>query len=257
MLLGFCEDYKRVVINARHELVLIRARNDNNCVVLSSDRHEPKIDLHKVQWRMPHVYLNEINKLRLLCTLESGQFLSMAFHSWDLYEFPLLQSTTAHTWAVKATTQLEKPRYVIFALQTGRRNVRTKDASLFDECDLSNVKLFLNSEFYPYDDMHLDFTKNRYAVLYDMYTRFCRAFYALDWDDDGAMLTMSKFLHCGPLVVIDCSRQNEAVKSATVDVRIEFDCRRNVPPETTASCLILHDRVVEYNPLTSVVRRVV
>ncbi|RLU23488.1 hypothetical protein DMN91_003693 [Ooceraea biroi] len=132
-LLGFCEDYRCVVINARHELVLIRARNDNNCVVLSSDRHEPKIDLHKVQWRMPHVYLNEINKLRLLRTLESGQFLSMAFHSWNLYKFPLLQSTTAHTWAVKAATQLEKPRYVIFALQTGRRNVTTKDASLFDE----------------------------------------------------------------------------------------------------------------------------
>ncbi|RLU21814.1 hypothetical protein DMN91_006190, partial [Ooceraea biroi] len=201
-------------------------------------------DLHKVQWRMPHVYLNEINKLRLLRTLESGRFLSMAFHSWDLYEFPLLQSTTAHSWAIKAATQLEKPRYVIFALQIGRRNAATKDASLFDACDLSNVKLFLNSTFYPYDDMHLDFAKNRYAILYDMYARFRRAYYALDRDDDGAVLMMNKFLHCGPLVVLDCARQNETVKSATVDVRIEFDCRRNVPPETTAYCLILHDRVV-------------
>ncbi|RLU23493.1 hypothetical protein DMN91_003698 [Ooceraea biroi] len=257
MLLGFCEDYRRVVINARHELVLIRARNDNNCVVLSGDRHEARIDLHKVQWRMPHVYLNEINKLRLLRTLESGRFLSMAFHSWDLYEFPLLQSTTAHSWAVKAATQLEKPCYVIFALKTGRRNAATRDASLFDACDLSNVKLFLNSTFYPYDDMHLDFAKNRYAILYDMYARFRRAYYALDREDDGMVLTMNKFLHCGPLVVLDCSRQNETVKSATVDVRIEFDCRRNIPPETTAYCLILHDRVVEYNPLTSLVRRVV
>ncbi|EZA51130.1 hypothetical protein X777_10439 [Ooceraea biroi] len=240
--MGFCEDYRRVVINARHELVLIRARNDNNCIVLSGDRHGARIDLHKVQWRMPHVYLNEINKLRLLRTLESGRFLSMAFHSWDLYEFPLLQSTTAHSWAVKAATQLEKPR---------------KDASLFDACDLSNVKLFLNSTFYPYDNMHLDFAKNRYALLYDMYARFRRAYYALDRNDDGAVLTMNKFLHCGPFVVLDCSRQNETVKSATVDVGIEFDCRRNVPPETTAYCLILHDRVVEYIPLTSVVRRVV
>jgi len=30
MLLGFCEDYRRIVINARHELILIRSRNDNN-----------------------------------------------------------------------------------------------------------------------------------------------------------------------------------------------------------------------------------
>jgi len=33
MLLGFWEDYKHVMINARHELILIRARSDNNCIV--------------------------------------------------------------------------------------------------------------------------------------------------------------------------------------------------------------------------------
>ena len=32
MLLDFCEDYKRVLINARHELILIPARNDYNCL---------------------------------------------------------------------------------------------------------------------------------------------------------------------------------------------------------------------------------
>jgi len=40
--MGFFEDYKRA-INARHELILIRARNDNNCVMgnpaLARDRH--------------------------------------------------------------------------------------------------------------------------------------------------------------------------------------------------------------------------
>jgi len=33
ILLGFSEDYKRMVINARHELILIRARNDNICLM--------------------------------------------------------------------------------------------------------------------------------------------------------------------------------------------------------------------------------
>ncbi|XP_036149074.1 uncharacterized protein LOC118647742 [Monomorium pharaonis] len=83
MLLGFCEDYKRVVINARHELILIRARNDNNCLV-GDPAQEPEIELFKVQWRMPHVLLNERNKLSMLRALESGRYLSMAFRSWDL-----------------------------------------------------------------------------------------------------------------------------------------------------------------------------
>ncbi|RLU19984.1 hypothetical protein DMN91_008543 [Ooceraea biroi] len=117
-VVGFCEDYKRVVINARHELILIRSCNDNNSL-LGDSALEPKIELLKIQWRMPHVLLNEVNKLSMLRALESERYLSMTFRSWDLYEFPLVQSTTKHSWTVKAATQLEKPRYVIFALQTG------------------------------------------------------------------------------------------------------------------------------------------
>ncbi|XP_070154777.1 uncharacterized protein [Polyergus mexicanus] len=254
VLLGFCEDYKRVVINARHELILIRARNDNNCVI-SRETQEPKIVLLKIQWRMPHIVLNDVNKLRLLRTLDSGRYLSVAFRSWDLYEFPLLQSTTKHSWAVKAATQLEKPRYVIFALQSGKKNVLSEEPSLFDDCKLTNVKLYLNSDFYPYDDMNLDFDKHKIAVLYDMYSKFRKTYYGCE--NDETLLNLDKFLIHGPLVVIDCSRQNESIKSATVDVRIEFDCKENIPSNTTAYCLIIHDRVVEYNPLTNVVRRIV
>ncbi|KYQ50956.1 hypothetical protein ALC60_09948 [Trachymyrmex zeteki] len=172
----------------------------------------------------------------------------------DLYEYPLLQSTTKHSGAVKTATQLEKPRYVIFALQTGRKNIMSRDASLFDDCNLSNVKLYLNSEFYPYDNLNLDFGKKRYAVLFDMYTRFRKAYYGIDCFE--TLLNVLSFIEKGPFAVIDCSRQNESVKSATVDVRIEFDCKENVPASATAYCLIIHDRVIEYSPLSNVVRKI-
>ncbi|XP_070167753.1 uncharacterized protein [Polyergus mexicanus] len=253
MLLGFCEDYRRVVINARHELILIRSRNDNNCLI-GNLVLEPVIDIFKIQWRMPHVVLNEINKLSMLRALESGQYLSMGFRSWDLYEFPLLQRTTKHSWPIKTATQLEKPRYVVFVLQTGRKNVMSEDTSRFDDCKLTNVKLYLNSECYPYDDMNLDFDKNRWSILYDTYQRFCKNYYGYEYLEPS--LTVTQFLQNGPFVIIDCSRQNESVKSATVDVRLEFECKENVPPNTTAYCLIIHDRVIQYNPLTNVVRKI-
>ncbi|XP_071629480.1 uncharacterized protein [Temnothorax longispinosus] len=185
-----------------------------------------KITLLKVQWRMSHVALNDVTKLSLLRPLESGRFLSAGFRSWDLYEFPLLQSTTKHSWAVKAAPQLEKPRYVIFALQTGRRNEFTEDAS-----------------------------SNKFAVLYEMYAKFRGAYYGDS--RDNALFSPREFARVAPLVVIDCSRQNEFVKSATVDVRIEFENKENAPPRTTAFCLIVHDRVIEYSPLTNVVRKII
>ncbi|XP_024867173.1 uncharacterized protein LOC112451645 [Temnothorax curvispinosus] len=229
ILLGFCENYRRVVINARHELILIRFRSDHNCIVdpkktvPRDPAKDPKITLLKVQWRMPYVALND--------------------------------STTKHSWAVKAAPQLEKPRYVIFALQTGRRNKFAGDASRFDHCALANVKLYLNSEFYPYDDVNVDFESDKFAVLYEMYAKFRGAYYGDSRDD--ALFSPREFARVAPLAVIDCSRQNESVKSATVDVRIEFENKENVPPKTTAFCLIVHDRVIEYSPLTNVVRKII
>ncbi|XP_025263447.1 uncharacterized protein LOC112637610 [Camponotus floridanus] len=213
---------------------MIRARNDNNCLI-SREEYEPRVELTKIQWRVSHVVLNDVNKLSLLRALDSGRYLSAPFRSWNLYEFPFLQSTAKHSWI-------------------GRKNVLSQDASRFDACNLTNVKLYLNSDFYPYDDMNLDFDKNKIAVLYDAYARFRRSYYGSASDE--TLLTVNKFLYCGPLLVIDCSRQNEVVRSATVDVRLEFDCKDNVPSNITAYCLIIHDRVVEYNPLTNVVRKI-
>jgi len=115
---------------------------------------------HKQVANITHVLLNEINKLSMLRILESGWYLRMAFRSWDLYEFPLLRRMH-QTFIVKTATQLEKQRYIIFALQTGRKNIMSENTSWFDHCKLNNVKLYLNSECYPYDDMNLDFEKNR------------------------------------------------------------------------------------------------
>jgi len=114
ILLGFCEDYKRMIINARFELILTRAHNGNNYIV-GEPTTEPTLELFKIQCRMFHVALNEVNKLSMPRALESGRYLSMSFCSWDLYEYPLLPSTTKHFWAIKTATQLKKPRCYLWS----------------------------------------------------------------------------------------------------------------------------------------------
>ncbi|KAL6254043.1 hypothetical protein P5V15_014660 [Pogonomyrmex californicus] len=108
----------------------------------------------------------------------------------------------------------------------------TEDTSRFDDCNLTDMKLYLNSECYPYD-MNLDFDKNRWSVLYEMYARFCKGYYGHEYFEPS--LTVTSFLHNGPFVIIDCSRQNESVKSVTVDVRLEFEIKENVPINTSVS----------------------
>jgi len=42
----------------------------------------------------------------------------------------------------------------------------SENTSRFNHCKLNNVKLYLNSECYPYDDVNLDFDKNsRFSTI--------------------------------------------------------------------------------------------
>ena len=121
MLLGFCEDFKKIVVNMRQELVLIRSASDINAMHPGAQEKSPKIVLNKILWNIPHVRVSDAKKLQIWNFLESGRDLELAYRSWELMDYPLLQQTTKHTWNVKATNQLEKPRFIIFALQTDKK----------------------------------------------------------------------------------------------------------------------------------------
>lgn len=250
MLLGFAEDYKQVIVKAKHELILNRARNDDNAIVSAAD--EIKFNISKLQWRIPHITVADEAKLPLLRVIESGRPLKLCFRSWDLYEYPLLPLTTNHTWSVKTSNQIEKPRFVIFGLQTDRKNQKEKDISKFDSCSMVDVKLHLNSESFPYDDLNLRFNQNRYALLYDMYAKFQQSYYGYN---SQPLLSRAAFITNAPIAVVDCSHQNESIKTGPVDIKLEFKTFNNVAANTSAYCLILHDRIIEYNPLTNDVRK--
>ncbi|XP_031780005.1 uncharacterized protein LOC116416314 [Nasonia vitripennis] len=261
MILGFTEDYRKVVINVKHELILTRSRNDLNSVIqtptkvatvtTAAEYENFKIELMKVEWLMPYVVLSNQHKIRMLSHIQS-KLINMSFRSWELYEYPLLPTTPKHVWTVKTPNQLENPCFEILGFQTNRKAAKEINASRFDHCNISNVKLFLNSQYYPYGNLNLDIECNQYAMLYDMYANFQHAYYDKSIEP---MLKKQHFINCLPLIVIDCSKQNEALKNASVDVRLEFESKDNFPTGTSAYCLIIHDRIVQYNCANGVVKK--
>lgn len=102
--------------------------------------------------------------------------------------------------------------------------------------------------------MNLRFEENRCALLYSMYANFQQNYYGRNPEP---LYSRAEFLLYAPIVVIDCSHQNEAIKTGPVDVKLEFKTSENIPNATAAYCLILHDRIIEYNPLTSDVKKIV
>lgn len=91
MLLGFCEYLKKNLLNIRQELVLIRSSTDVNAVISTKANEKPKIELHKILWKLPHIQVSDIEKLFMLKYIKNGRNFEIAFRSWELHEYPVLQ----------------------------------------------------------------------------------------------------------------------------------------------------------------------
>lgn len=245
-LLGFFEDYKKILLNLKQELVLLRTANDINAIIESTGSNTTEIKFTKIIWKVPHVSVNDHSRLRLLSIIDKARDINIAFRSWELHELPSVPASTKNAWAIKSAAQMEKPRYIIFALQTKRRGQLKSNSSLFDHCNFTNAKLFLNAQQYPYDNMQINFKDGQFATLYEMYSRFQSSYYNKTAEP---LLNKSTFAQNAPIIVIDCLHQNDDLNIGSVDIRLEFETGENVPEGTTAYCVIIHDRFFTYNAL--------
>lgn len=74
-LMGFAEDYRKIIINSSQELILLRSRTDDNCYKNSDENGTKRasMEITKIEWAIPHVHVNDANRLQLLKTLNSNK----------------------------------------------------------------------------------------------------------------------------------------------------------------------------------------
>ncbi|KAJ8932205.1 hypothetical protein NQ314_014839, partial [Rhamnusium bicolor] len=96
LLLGFFEDFRKLIINMKQKLVLIRGSNDNDAITSEEESEEPKIEIQKLFWRVPHVTVSIQEQLKLNKIVNRNIELPIKFRSWELIEYPFLSTTTRH-----------------------------------------------------------------------------------------------------------------------------------------------------------------
>lgn len=248
-LLGFAEDFEKILINARMELVLLRSKDTTNVTI----GDQSVIKLSSIQWSVPIIKVSDQVRLSLIKTLEVDKPLPVAFRSWQLHEYPNVPQASEFTWNVTTVPQLQKARFVIIGLQTNRETTAA-NPSQFDLCAITDVKLFLQDKKYPYNSFNVNAANNIYATLYDRYSSFQWSYYGRE---SHPMLSRSQFIEKAPVFVIDCSKQNDDIKVGSLNIRLEFVASANIPANTKAFCLIIHDKKITYKPLTSIVNTII
>ncbi|XP_050439893.1 uncharacterized protein LOC126845286 [Adelges cooleyi] len=168
--LGFFERYRRVLINCTQSLVLIRSSRDTGAVELLQPEESKKTEVNtaanvellkqtsvkitKIKWIVKYFEPNVKTELGLMRILDSKKWLPLEFQQWDIAVYPLVPQTTHHTWSVRTFSNVEKPRYLLIALGK-EHSILSK--SHFQNCTLRNVKTYLNSDEYPYENYNADF----------------------------------------------------------------------------------------------------
>lgn len=253
-LLGFAEDYKKVILNIRQELVLIRSNTDSDALFNATAAANDKIVIDKLYWRIPHVVPNLQKELALTKYMEKNVDTTVPFRSWELHTLTGLPNTKIHSWNIKSVKKSQSPLYVILAFQANRAGKLEKDTSHFEHCDVNNIRVYLNSIKYPYDNLNINFDGEKYSTLYDMYADFQRSYYGVEPEP---LLGPEIYKKESPVMVIDCSKQPEniAYQSQAINVRIEFETNTNLPDNTIAYCLLLYERKFAYNALTKYVKQ--
>lgn len=261
MIFGFAEDYNKIIVNLKHELILTRARNDYNAIVQSGvttndvmTYEDFEIEINLIEWLMPHVTLSYSKQIEMLKFIGMDKPIVMSFRSREFLELPVLPRSLKHTWSMKTSNQLEKPRMALVAFQTDRRFKKEIDASLFDNINIYNAQFILNSRGYPYSNMNINIEQNQTSILYDMFTYFQFEHYH---KDPEPALSKEEFIKKVPIIVFDCSKQKELTHNSPVDVSLEIESRAMFPENTAAYSLIIHDRIITYSPMGKEVKKLI
>ncbi|KAJ8915708.1 hypothetical protein NQ315_000642 [Exocentrus adspersus] len=218
-LMGFAEDYTRGVINAKQELVLIIARSFKNSYIGEADAN---IEIDKIEWKIRHIVPEDRQKLKLLNRNNKGghsAIAKMVYRMWDLYELPSLRKTSSDIWAIKITKSLERLRYIIVRFQNAdNSDNRSNDVTQFTNADINSIRLYLNSEVYPYERWNLDFENKLDSAAYYAYENFQRSYY--DKDMVEPMMDITEFRNSATLsgnAVEEGAIMDGVANTATVD----------------------------------------
>ncbi|XP_060084810.1 uncharacterized protein LOC132564147 [Ylistrum balloti] len=177
-IFGFCEDYDKIVYGMKQTLTLVR-KTDNDAIFRNANVDDGKITFEKVSWFMPHVLPADAEKFQLYKTLDSNELLPVMYRIRQCDYISIPQSTS-FTWRLSVKSAPERPRYIIVGFQTDKDGDQEQNPSIFDNVNVRNIFVMLNSARYPAVDYNLSFPKQQFSRANGDVAAFRSKFYNMD-----------------------------------------------------------------------------
>ena len=249
-IFGFCGDYNKVVYGLKHDITLTR-NNDNEAIYRGANAAAGgalaagKIVLSKISWFMPHVTPADENKMELYKIIERKEKIPVGYRMIQCDNASVPQATS-FSWRLSVRSSPEIPRLIIVGFQTGKEGNQERNPSIFDNVNVNNIYVTLNTERYPMVDYNIVFVGQKFSRVYGDVAEFRSKFFNMDELVSSPSITPSDYRELYPLFLFDVSKQRYKVKYSTTDILVKMHFNANVPANTQAYAVVISDRLINF-----------
>ena len=250
-IFGFCEDYDKVVYGLKHTLTL--TRDNNNTAIfraINDAAGNPfpagQVSLSDIIWYMPHVTPADEDKMKLYKIIERKEKIPVGYRMIQCDNAIIPQNSRNFSWRLAVKSSPEVPRFIIIGFQTNRVNNQERNPSIFDNLDVTNMYVMLNSTRYPVADYNISFIKNNFSRIYGDVANFRSKFFNMDELISNPNINPSDYKGLYTLFLFDVSKQSEKLKYSTTDIQVKMSFGDNTPDRTQAYAVIISDRLINF-----------
>ena len=252
-IFGFCEDYDKVVYGLKHNLTLTR-NNDNDAIFKTANVDgagndvvaDGKVILSKVSWFMPHVTPADKDKMELYKIIERKDKIPVGYRMIQCDSATIPQNSTSFSWRLSVKSSPEVPRFIIVGFQTNKIGNQKLNPSLFNNVNVSNIYVMLNSMRYPTADYNISFDKQQFSRVYGDTADFRSKFFNMDELVSSPNINPSDYRTLYPLFLFDVSKQSEKLKYSTTDIQVKMFFSAGIPLNTQVYGVIISDRLINF-----------
>ena len=252
-IFGFCEDYDKVVYGLKHNLTLTR-NNDNDAIYKTNNVDgagndvviDGKVILSKISWFMPHVTPADKDKMELYKIIERKEKIPVGYRMIQCDSALIPQNSTSFSWRLSVKSSPEVPRFIIVGFQTNKIGNQKENPSIFENVNVSNIYVMLNSMRYPTTDYNISFDEQRFNRVYGDAADFRSKFFNMDELVSSPNINPSDYRNLYPLFLFDVSKQSEKLKYSTTDIQIKMFFNAGIPLNTQVYGVIISDRLINF-----------
>ena len=249
-IFGFCVDYDKIVYGLKH-LTLTR-NNDNDAIYKSgavdgggNDTYaDGRVLLDKITWFMPHVMPADEDKMKLYKIIERKEKIPVGYRMIQCDS--AIVTGSEFSWRLAVKSSPEVPRFIIVGFQSGKSGNQKQNPSIFDNTDVRNIYVMLNSMRYPTADYNIEFGKQKFSRPYGDVADFRYKFYNMDELISNPNITPLDYRVLYPLFLFDVSKQSEKLKYSTTDIQVKIHFGGNIPINTQVYAVIISDRLINF-----------